>query len=97
MNTKTERRYEALLMALAPEERLAMAGDMLASARELVVAGMSTDQTADPRLVRRQIFLSFYGNDFAPSKRERILAFLDCHAASLERVIEDPPDVALGG
>ena len=78
MMTKTEQRYEAMLMALTPQERLVMAGDMLASARELVVAGMSTDQTVDPRFVRRELFLFFYGNDFEPSKRERILAFLDC-------------------
>jgi hypothetical protein len=77
MKTKTEQRYDAMLMALAPEERLAMAGDMLASARALVVAGMSKDLATNPRLIRRQLFLAFYGNDFEPSQRDRILEFID--------------------
>lgn len=78
MKTKTEQRYEAMLMALTPERRLAMAGDMLVSARELVIAGMPPHQAANPHLVRRHLFLSFYGDDFTPAQKEKILAYLDC-------------------
>ncbi|HEX6791692.1 MAG TPA: hypothetical protein VF247_10315 [Candidatus Krumholzibacteria bacterium] len=75
--TATERRYEEMLMALSAGERLAMAGDMLASARKLVVAGLSPEQAANPRLVRRHLFMSFYGNDLDPTKRDRILELIE--------------------
>lgn len=75
--TKTEQRYETMLMSLPGSERVAMAGDMFASARDLVVAGMPPDQATTPRLVRRYLFLAFYGNDFDPGKRDKILAHLD--------------------
>ena len=74
MKTKAEQLYEARLLALPPERRLAMAGEMLAAARELVIAGMQKDEAADPRQVRRHLFLSFYGEDVKHALKERILA-----------------------
>ncbi|MBM3308213.1 MAG: hypothetical protein FJY74_07805 [Candidatus Eisenbacteria bacterium] len=71
-------RYRRMIMALAPAERAAMAGRMFEAARALVVAGIRERLGADvsERRLREEIFLAFYGRDFAAPERERILAHL---------------------
>ena len=78
--TKTERRYETMLMALNGGQRVAMAGEMLETAKQLVIAGMPADGAKDPRQVRRYLFLAFYRRDFDPEQQARILAHLDAIA-----------------
>jgi hypothetical protein len=74
---EVERRYHALLMALPAERRLRMASSMTATARALVLASALTrDPDASEAQVRQALFLRFYGDDFAPRDRERILAWL---------------------
>ena len=69
--TPAEERYEKMLMSLSPGERLMMVSDMLHT------AGMPPDEARDPRLVRRRIFLAFYGDEMDTERREKILTVLD--------------------
>ncbi|MBI1847925.1 MAG: hypothetical protein HYR86_13270 [Candidatus Rokubacteria bacterium] len=72
-----EARYRALLLALPRERRLKMGFSMLATARALARAGvLEKHPHASPETRRRELFLRFYGHDFAASERERILAWL---------------------
>jgi hypothetical protein len=74
---EVESRYHALLMALPAERRLRMASSMSATARTLVLASALTrDPGASEAELRRTLFLRFYGDDFTPRDRERILAWL---------------------
>jgi hypothetical protein len=71
------RRYRAMLLARAPEERLKMGCSMGATARALVRASvLAQDPHASPAAVRRAVFLRFYGHEFEAAERERILAWL---------------------
>jgi hypothetical protein len=78
--TKTEQRYETMLMALSGGQRVAMAGEMLEAAKQLVIAGMPSDGAKDERHVRRYLFLAFYAGDFDPAQQAKILAHLDAIA-----------------
>jgi hypothetical protein len=77
--TETQRaideKYRAMLMALSPAERLAMACRMFSTARALAEAGIrqGQDPVEDSAPARRRIFLHFYRNDFAPGETDRIL------------------------
>jgi len=74
---EVERRYHALLMALPAERRLRMAASMSTTARTLVLASALTrDPGASEAELRQALFLRFYGDDFTPRDRERILAWL---------------------
>ena len=69
-----------MLMSLSGGERVAMAGDMFEAAKRLVIAGMPADQAKNPQLVRRYLFLAFYGRDFDSARQAKILAHLDAVA-----------------
>lgn len=59
------------------EERLLMGTSMFSFARQLVIESI---RAADPEIgeleLRRALFLRFYGSQFSPAERERILAGL---------------------
>jgi hypothetical protein len=70
-------RYRALLLARSPEERLKMGCSMGATARALVRASvLARDPQASPAAVRRALFLRFYGDEYEPAERERIMEWL---------------------
>jgi Uncharacterised protein family (UPF0158) len=72
------RRYRAMLLARSPEERLKMGCSMGATARALVRASaLAQDPQAPPDVLRRALFLRFYGHEFDVTERERIMASLD--------------------
>jgi hypothetical protein len=72
------RRYRKLLLARSGADRLRMGGSMHAAARALVRASvLARDPGASPATIRRALFLRFYGDDFDPATRERVLAWLD--------------------
>jgi Uncharacterised protein family (UPF0158) len=74
-------RYRAMLLARSPGERLRMGCSMGATARALVRASvLAHDPHASPAELRRTIFLRFYGHEFAPPVRERILERLSVDA-----------------
>lgn len=75
-----ERRYRELLMALFGEERLRMGASMNATARALVRASvLARNPHASGVELRQAPFLRFYGDDFPPRERDRILAWLAQH------------------
>jgi hypothetical protein len=73
-----ERMYRDMLLQRSGAERLKMGCSMFATGRALVVASvLEKEPFASPARVRGQIFLRFYGADFDPLERDRIMARLD--------------------
>lgn len=70
-------RYREMVMALAPEDRLAMCARMFADARTLVIAGLADEANPEGHSLRARIFLRMYGHDFDPVERRRIVEELD--------------------
>jgi len=62
-----------MLLARSGEERLKMGCSMHATSRALVRASIADK---DPIVVKQALFLRFYGDDFEPKQRERILRAL---------------------
>jgi hypothetical protein len=74
-------RYRAMLLARSPGDRLRMGCSMSATARALVRASvLAQDAQASPVALRQAIFLRFYGHEFVPAARERILRRLSVDA-----------------
>lgn len=73
-----ERRYRAMLMARSGEERLKMGCSMHDTARALVEASIrQQDPQTTPEALRKALFLRFYGHEFDPESRVRILAAIE--------------------
>lgn len=73
-SAEIQAKYQEMLMALSPGERLAMACRMFDTARALVVAGLQTEENPEGHCLAARIFLRLYGSDFAPQERDRIVA-----------------------
>jgi hypothetical protein len=72
-----DEKYRTMLMARSGEERLRMGGSMYATARALVIASvLARDPSASPAVLRRAVFMRFYGHEFDAGARKRILARL---------------------
>lgn len=55
-----------------------MGFSMFEMARSQVLASIARQTpNADPREIRRKLFLRFYGADFTPEEREKILAQIE--------------------
>ena len=67
---KIQRKFRSMLLKRSGEERLKMGCSMHAAARALVKASISEK---DPIAVNRALFLRFYGGDFEPKERKKIL------------------------
>ena len=66
--------YNQMIMEKSGEERLKMGFSMFDFARQQVIASIKRDRPAcDVGELRRRIFLRFYGEDFSPEEREKIL------------------------
>lgn len=75
-----EARYRAMLLALSPAERLAMATRMFQTAKALAIAGIRAEHgDLSPDELREKLFLRFYGQDFTESEQAKILAHLRKH------------------
>jgi hypothetical protein len=71
------RKYREMLLRRPGADRLKMGCSMFATARALVVASLlEREPSASPAALRQGVFLRFYGADFAPDERERIMAWL---------------------
>jgi len=68
-----ERRFWKMLLKRSGEERLKMGCSMHATSRALVKASVPE---ASPAVLKRALFLRFYGDDFDPKRREKILRAL---------------------
>jgi Uncharacterised protein family (UPF0158) len=67
-------KYRAMLLGRSPEERLRMGCSMGATARVLVRASvLAHEPHASPAVLRRALFLRFYGHEFHAVEREKIL------------------------
>lgn len=71
-------RYRRMIMSLTPAERLTMASGMFDSARLLALAGIreALGKNATEQQLRVELFLRFYGADYAPDQRQRIVSEL---------------------
>jgi hypothetical protein len=78
--------YRRLLLALSPEERLAMGCRMFGTARRLIIAGLKREHPngLSPMETRVQLFLRLYGNDFDETEREKIVEHLRGQGTSAE-------------
>ena len=84
-----EARWSARLLAKSGGERMAMGCAMFDDAKALVTAGVrAANPGADEREIKRQVFLGFYGEDFPPEKREKILAALFGPRTALKKTID---------
>jgi len=70
-----EERFRKMIMARSPQERLAMACRMLATAKALVRAGIKEEHGLidDPYKLREHVFLRLYGQDFGETEQTKIL------------------------
>jgi hypothetical protein len=70
---EVERAFQKMLLARSGEERLKMGCSMHAAARALVIASIPEK---DAGTVKRELFLRFYGDEFKPQERKKILRAL---------------------
>lgn len=67
--------FNELMMKKTGEERLRMGFSMFEMARKQVLASiLNQNPNADPKEIRKQLFLRFYGQDFTPEECEKILS-----------------------
>jgi hypothetical protein len=72
-----ERKFRTMLLAYWGEERLKMGCSVHATAQALIKASLlGEDPGATPTKMKQALFLHFYGNDFGPRARKRILLAL---------------------
>ena len=76
-NPRVAEKLKKWMAAKRPEERLLMCCSMYDTAKALVVASIR-ERTPDisPNQLRREVFLRFYGSDFNPVVRNKILAWM---------------------
>jgi hypothetical protein len=73
-----ERRFRDLLLQRSGEERLKMGCSMHSTARALVRASvLEKNPSASRAAIRKALFQRFYGDDFSPSRRKKILRTLE--------------------
>jgi hypothetical protein len=77
-----DEKFHNMLLARSGEERLKMGCSMHAAARALVIASIPEK---DAVTVNRALFLRFYGEEFEPKKRAKILRALKKAAESSNR------------
>jgi len=72
-----EAKYRAMLLERSGEERLKMSCSMHATAKALVRASVLHEAPhSSPAALRQALFLRFYGHEFDPAMREKILCAL---------------------
>ncbi len=77
-NPSVEPVFIEMMMKKSGQERLLMGFSMFEMARRQVVASVKMNNPdADIKDIRREIFLRFYGQDFSPEERQKILSKLD--------------------
>lgn len=72
---EVESLFNELMMKKTGQERMQMGFSMFEMARKQVLASIiNQNPNVDSREIRKQLFLRFYGDDFTPEEREKILA-----------------------
>jgi len=86
-SAELEQRFRAMLLARSGEDRLKMGCSVHAMAQKLVRASvLAKFPFASPAAVRRELFLRFYGGEFDPEVRDRILQALDAESPSAHAI-----------
>jgi hypothetical protein len=68
------------MMERSPEERLKMGASMFNTAKKIVLLGIKQKwPNASEDVVRCQLFLRFYANDFNETQRNKIVSWLMTH------------------
>ena len=67
-----ERIYNQMLMKKTAEERVKMCFSMLHTARRIVLSTIK-----DKKNWRKEMFLRFYGDEFTPIQKEKIISALE--------------------
>lgn len=70
---KMEHKFRDMLLRRSGEDRLKMGCSMHAASQALVKASISEK---DPVALKQAMFLRFYGHEFEPKERKKILAAL---------------------
>ncbi len=72
-------RYREMMMRKSGEQRLRMGCSMFDTAKEIVRSSILADQpNISDAEMKREIFLRFYGHEFSPADRKKVIAAL-CH------------------
>jgi len=72
-----EEKMREMIRAKTPEERLKMGCSMYDFSKQLVIHSiLEREPSLSPAALRRELFLKFYGNDFDPEERQKILHYL---------------------
>ncbi len=75
---EVDRRYRAMLLARSGEERLKMGCAMRDTARAFVEAAIrERHPRASLTMIRKELFLRFYGHEFDAGTRAKILAAIE--------------------
>lgn len=72
-SSKVEEKFRSMILKRSGAERLKMGCSMHATSQALVKASISQK---DPIVVKQALFLRFYGDEFEPKERKRILQAL---------------------
>jgi hypothetical protein len=69
-----EIRFREMMMKKSGQERMKMGFSMFNMARSQIVASIKTNNPdADIREIRKEVFLRFYGMEFSPEEKKKIL------------------------
>jgi len=74
-NPEIAARYRNLIMRKSGEERLLMGCSMYDTARKIVLSAIHNNHPGITNAeIKREIFLRFYGLEFNPAEREKLLS-----------------------
>jgi len=74
-NPEIAARYRNLIMRKSGEERLLMGCSMYDTARKIVLSAICNNHPGITNAeIKREIFLRFYGLEFNPAEREKLLS-----------------------
>lgn len=77
-NPRILARMREMIQRKTPEERLLMGCSLYDFSKQLVMnALLRENPQLTPSALKRELFLRFYGNDFNPEKKEKILGHLN--------------------
>lgn len=72
-----ERRFQKMIMQKTGQERMRMGFSMFEMARKQVISSILVEKPdATPNEIKAGIFNRFYGQDYSPEEREKILNLL---------------------
>ena len=72
-----QEKVRELIRAKTPEERLKMGCSMYDFSKSLIIRSiLEKSPGLSPAALKRELFLRFYGNDFDPERRQKIMIYL---------------------